>query len=84
MVFEGATSKEAVIRCITYDLLFNNMKSIVVKTSNKCRCPPVVPHVATTPPTCHDIDRSVAPSLPTATTFDTLVTSSNRRTQKAL
>lgn len=42
MVFKGAECKEAVIRCITYDLLFNNMKSIVVKTSSQ--------YTATRPP----------------------------------
>ena len=33
MVFKGASGKPAVIRAMTYDLLFNNMKSIVVKTA---------------------------------------------------
>ena len=33
MVFKGASGKAAVIRAATYDLLFNNMKSIVVKTA---------------------------------------------------
>ena len=35
MVFKGATDKAAVIRAVTYDLLFNNMKSIVVKTASE-------------------------------------------------
>ena len=35
MVFKGANGKGAVIRAITYDLLFNNMKSIVMKTASK-------------------------------------------------
>ena len=35
MVFKGANGKEAVIRAVTYDLLFNNMKSIVMKTASK-------------------------------------------------
>ena len=33
MVFKGACDKAAVIRAATYDLLFNNMKSIVTKTA---------------------------------------------------
>ena len=33
VVFKGASGKSAVIRAMTYDLLFNNMKSIVEKTS---------------------------------------------------
>ena len=33
MVFKGASGKAAVIRAMTYDLLFNNMKSIVTKTA---------------------------------------------------
>ena len=38
MVFKGASGKAAVIRAVTYDLLFNNMKSIVMKTASKyCR-----------------------------------------------
>ena len=40
MVFKGATGKAAVIRAVTYDLLFNNMKSIVMKTASKCCCTP--------------------------------------------
>ena len=35
MVFKGAAGKAAVIRAATYDLLFNNMKSIVVKTAGE-------------------------------------------------
>ena len=35
VVFKGATGKKAVIRAMTYDLLFNNMKSIVEKTSGR-------------------------------------------------
>ena len=35
MVFKGADGKAAVIRAMTYDLLFNNMKSIVVKTASQ-------------------------------------------------
>lgn len=35
MVFKGASGKAAVIRAVTYDLLFNNMKSIVTKTASK-------------------------------------------------
>ena len=41
MVFKGASGKEAVIRAITYDLLFNNMKSIVVNTASKCTTLPL-------------------------------------------
>lgn len=33
MVFKGASGKPAIIRAMTYDLLFNNMKSIVEKTA---------------------------------------------------
>ena len=33
MVFKGAGDKAAVIRAATYDLLFNNMKSIVTRTA---------------------------------------------------
>ena len=33
MVFKGANGKAAVIRAMTYDLLFNNMKSIVTNTA---------------------------------------------------
>ena len=35
VVFKGASGKPAVIRAVTYDLLFNNMKSIVTKTSGE-------------------------------------------------
>ena len=34
MVFKGADNKAAVIRAATYDLLFNNMKSLVVRTAS--------------------------------------------------
>ena len=36
VVFKGANGKEAVIRAVTMDLLFNNIKSLVVKTASKC------------------------------------------------
>jgi len=55
MVFKGSDNKAAVIRAATYDLLFNNMKSIVVRTASKYMPPPVVlitsyssPHNTTT------------------------------------
>ena len=34
VVFKGASGKPAVIRKITHDLLYNNMKSIVVRTAS--------------------------------------------------
>ena len=34
VVFKGASGKSAVIRKVTHDLLYNNMKSIVVKTAS--------------------------------------------------
>ena len=69
MVFKGATDKAAVIRSVTYDLLFNNMKSIVTKTAGKKCAPPIAPHIhyhnylhyiPSTP-------LSQSPSLPTTT-----------------
>ena len=51
-MFKGAECKEAVIRCITYDLLFNNMKSIVVKTSSKYTATPYVVIILICYPPC--------------------------------
>ena len=45
MVFKGAKNKAAVIRAVTYDLLFNNMKSIVTKTAGKMCAPVTASHI---------------------------------------
>ena len=74
MVFKGATDKAAVIRSVTYDLLFNNMKSIVTQTAGKKCASPIAPHIhyhnylhyiPSTP-------LSQSPSLPTTTITVTL------------